>query len=228
MKLGERLTAIAGLTGGYSIADIGTDHAYLPAYLILNGLAPRAIGIEVHAGPYQAAQEMVERASLKDRIELRFGNGLAPLEPGEVEAVAIAGMGGATIIDIVRARPEIMTGLRRLVLQPMTAAGSVRRWLTENGWILTEEKLVWEEGRLYEIIAAEPGRSEHFEDILYDIGPVLWQEKPPLLSVHLEQLIVQTERIIGEMLKSEQAIQSPKFQELQNKMRALEEKRRCL
>lgn len=229
MKLGERLKTIAiRVAGGGPMADIGTDHAYLPIYLIEQGDIPRAIAVEVCEGPFQAAKEMIQRAGLADKIELRFGNGLEPLRPGEVSTIAIAGMGGSTIIDILERSPDIIAGVKRLVLQPMTGAGALRRWLAEHGWRLEDEELAYEEGRLYEIIVAEQGEAGGFDDVLYEIGPVLWLKKPPLLLTHIEQLLTHTGRIVAEMGQSPKAVQSSKYRELTRRIQALEERRVCL
>lgn len=229
MKLGERLSAIAVFAaGGGPLADIGTDHAYLPIYLLEQNLIPRAIAVEVHEGPYQAAREMISRAGLSDRIDLRFGNGLEPLQPGEAATICIAGMGASTMIDILSGRPDVTVNAQRLILQPMTAAGTLRRWLTENGWKLVDEELVFEEGRLYEIITAQQGKTGCFEDILYEIGPVLWTKRSPLLLIHIEQILAHTGRILQEMGQSEKAAQSAKYHKLKLTMLALEEKRTCL
>lgn len=229
MKLGERLNAIAlRAAGGGPMADIGTDHAYLPIYLIEQDYIPRAIAVEVREGPFQTAKDMIQRAGLTDRIDLRFGNGLEPLRPAEVNTIAIAGMGGATIIEILEGRPDVTAAAQRLILQPMTAAGALRRWLGKHGWRLADEELVHEEGRLYEVIVAEQGEAESFDDILYEIGPVLWAKKPPLLLTHIEHILAHTGRIVEEMGQSAKAVQSPKYQELTRRMQALEERRICL
>ena len=229
MKLGERLQAIAVFAaGGGPVADIGTDHAYLPIYLVLHDYVSKAIAVEVKEGPYQAARDMIERSNLAKQIDLRFGNGLEPLRVGEADTVTIAGMGGATIVDILNARPAVTASIKRLVLQPMIAAGTLRRWLAANGWSIIDETLVVDEGRLYEIIAAEPGRSAEFEDILYEIGPVLWAKRSPLLERHIDQLLSNIERILEEMTQSPTAIQSLRYEELSRRKLALEEKRKCL
>jgi tRNA (adenine22-N1)-methyltransferase len=229
VKLGERLNAIAALVPeGKPLADIGTDHAYLPVTLLKEGKIPSAIAVEVHEGPYQAAREAIHRSGVQDRISLRFGDGLTPLSPGEAGTVVIAGMGGSTIIDILNGEPEVTASIARLVLQPMLAAAAVRRWLLAHNWHIVDEMLVTDEDRLYEIIAAERGVSPEIEEVLLDIGPVLWSKKPPLLLQHIEQIIAQAAKIVQDMKQSPKAVHTARFDELQKKLLALEEKRRCL
>lgn len=229
MRLGERLKTIAKLVEfGSRLADIGTDHAYLPIYLIQNGIISLAVAGEVNKGPFKAAQEAIERLDLSSKISLRLGNGLSVVSPGEVDTAVIAGMGATTIIGILQEQPQVVVSLRRLIIQPMVAAPLVRRWLTSNGWKLVEEKLVIDDGKLYEIIAAERGDSPEFEPVLYEIGPILWKDRSPLLEVHIDQLIGQAKRIINEMMTGNDFEDSPKYAEYVEKLRQLEAQKTCL
>jgi tRNA (adenine22-N1)-methyltransferase len=229
VKLGNRMAAIAAMIpAGSRVADIGTDHAYLPIHLVETGIISGAIAGDIHKGPFQAALAAVGRVDLQDRISVRFGDGLAVLSPGEADTAIIAGMGGASIIEILSARPEVTASLIRLVLQPMLAAGAVRRWLVLNGWRLVEESLAEEDGRIYEIMAAEQGASGDFEPILLEIGPLLWKRRHPLLKPHLAGLIAPLKRVVAEMAGSIQAANSVKYLEYQKKIALLEERYECL
>jgi len=230
VKLSKRLATIAALVPPVSrLADIGTDHAYLPVYLVSEGIVPSAIAGEVNEGPFRAAGEALARVGLVGKVDLRFGDGLAVLAPGEADTAVIAGMGGQTIVEILAARPEVTASLSCLVLQPMSAAGLVRRWLADNGWRLVAETLVAEDGQMYEIIAAAPGAAaEQYEPILYEIGPLLWTMRHPLLRPHIEALLAQARRVAAEMAASPQAVSSPKYAEYLAKIDCLEEKLACL
>ena len=229
MKLGSRLAALAAFVPqGARIADIGTDHAYLPIELVQKNIAISAVAGDVHIGPYHAAKENIEGLGLQHKIAVRFGDGLSVLSPGEVDTVVIAGMGGSTIIEILNSSPEITSSLRRLILQPMIATGTVRRWLNTNKWEIVEEALVQDEGKLYEIVVAEQGETFTVEPIMYDIGMILWEHKPALLALHIENLIAQTERVLHEMATSPSARNSSKYDEYVERRKQLEAKRRCL
>lgn len=229
LQLGKRLAVLASFVLPQScIADIGTDHAYLPIYLCTHGICRAAVAVDVHAGPYQAAKETLRRLGLSDQIALRLGDGLQVVAAGEVDTVIIAGMGGTTMLDILQAKPEVTTALTRLILQPMNAAATLRQWLVQHGWYIVQEELVEEDGKLYEIIVAEPGPCESMEEVLYEIGPRLWAEQPPLLVEHVQQLIKQTERIIHSMQASAQAVSSAKYHFLMDKHRQLEDRYRWL
>lgn len=229
LKLVGRLAALAELVPeGSRVADIGTDHAYLPIELVQGHIVTSAIAGDVHLGPWKAAKEHVDALGLTHRISVRLGDGITVLSPEEVDVVIIAGMGGQTIIEILTGKPEVTKSLKRLILQPMVAANTVRRWLNENQWDVVDERLVQEEGRLYEIVVAEPGRATSCEPIMYDIGEKLWRDKPELLSVHIDQLIAQTKRVLQEMSLSDNAKKSQKYHEYTERLQQLEAKRRCL
>lgn len=229
MRLAGRLAALAAFVPqGARLADIGTDHAYLPIELIQDNIIVSAIAGDIHVGPYKAAKEHVEALGLEQKISVRLGNGMAVLSPREVEVAVIAGMGGQTIIEILNNSIEVTKSLDRLILQPMVAAASVRRWLGENGWYLADERLVLDDGRLYEVIVAEQGEALICEPVMYDIGQKLWNDKSELLILHVDQLISQTKRILGEMAVSSNARQSLKYGEYKEKLKQLEAKRQCL
>jgi tRNA (adenine22-N1)-methyltransferase len=229
LRLVGRLAALAAFVPqGMRLADIGTDHAYLPIELVQDNVIVSAIAGDVHVGPYKAAKEHVEALGLEQRISVRLGNGMAVISPGEVEIVVIAGMGGQTIIEILNNNPEVTKSLNRLILQPMVAAASVRRWLEKNGWHIVDEQLVQDDGRLYEIVVAEQGISPVYESIMYDIGQKLWNDKPEFLTLHIDQLISQTKRVLGEMAASSNARKSLKYDEYKERLKQLEAKRQWL
>ena len=155
MKLDQRLSAVAALVRlGSRLADIGTDHAYLPVWLVQNGVCPAAIAADLRPGPLEAARRHVAAAGLEDRISLRLGDGLAPVFPGEADDIVIAGMGGETIAAILSAADWLADARLRLVLQPMSRAEETRRWLLKNGFSVTEERLVRDGRWLYPVMAA--------------------------------------------------------------------------
>ncbi|MBQ4897529.1 tRNA (adenine-N(1))-methyltransferase [Paenibacillus sp. Marseille-P2973] len=158
MKLSARLQHIADrLSPGCRLADIGSDHALLPVYAVQNGRASFAVAGEVNDGPLEAAKRQVAEAGESKRVSVRKGDGLAVVEPGEVDAITIAGMGGALIASILEAGKDKLAGVKRLVLQPNVGEDIVRSWLIANGWYLSEEIILEEDGKIYEILTAETG-----------------------------------------------------------------------
>ncbi|MBC9783197.1 tRNA (adenine(22)-N(1))-methyltransferase TrmK [Heliobacterium chlorum] len=219
-ELSPRLQRIAdAVPQGSFLADIGTDHAYLPVYLVKKGIIPRAIGVEVHPGPLEAAKQHVIAFRVSEQIDIRPGDGLAPLHPGEVQAITIAGMGGGTIQSILEAGEKTgkLTGVSRLILQPLEGAKELRQWLSGHGWSFVEEDLVAEGHRIYEVIVLDKNiKSEppmtilsgtassetsplgisFSEDVIWELGPLLLQNRHPLLIQVVERLLERDRRAL--------------------------------
>ena len=169
--LDKRLSAVAALgRQGSRLADIGTDHAYLPVHLVQAGVCPSAIASDIGAGPLDAARRTVTENGLTSEIALRLGNGLATVSAGEVEDIAIAGMGGETIAAILEAAPWVQDEGVRLILQPMTRAEDLRRWLLSHGFAILEEHLITDGRHLYPVMAAEYTAAPVCEDELAIYG----------------------------------------------------------
>jgi tRNA (adenine22-N1)-methyltransferase len=223
MRLDGRLSAAAELVPrGASVADIGTDHAYLAIALIQKREAAKVIASDKNEGPCAAARRMLSEAGLSKRVPVRCGDGLSVLVPGEVDTVCIAGMGGGLIASILAAQPGVLAEVSRLVLQPMNDAATLRRWLYENGWHIAEESLATADGRLYEIIAAEPGGEATPEPWLLTLGPKLFQDRPPLFAQHVAAQTERLRRVLRGMERSETARKSEAYQNIAAELRAVE------
>ena len=171
ITLDKRLSAVAALVRqGSRLADIGTDHAYLPVHLVQAGVCPSAIASDIGEGPLDAARRTVTENGLTSEIALRLGNGLATVSAGEVEDIAIAGMGGETIVMILEAAPWVKSADIRLILQPMTRAEDLRRWLLSHGFTILEEHLITDGRHLYPVMAAEYTAAPVCEDELAIYG----------------------------------------------------------
>lgn len=203
MKLTDRLAAAVSLIPpGTVIADIGTDHAYIPVSVCESGRCPSAIAADIVPGPLAAAVAHVRGAGLTDRIDCRLGDGLTCLKAGEADGAVICGMGGPLMVRILRDSYDVWQSLRFVVLQPQSEAGALRRYLYEQGWHIEDERLVIDDGRLYEMMRAVPGRAEALPDWLYDIGPVNWQRRDPLLSRKIDILMETKSHILEGLKKS--------------------------
>ena len=155
IKLTNRLKAVAELvTPCDAFADIGTDHAYLPAWLIQNGVVRRAVAADIHKKPLENAQKTISLYGLENQIELRLSDGFAKILPEEAGEIAVAGMGGEQIAAMIENTPWLKTGDKHLILQPMTHYEDVRRALCENGFSILCEKTVTEGERVYLVISA--------------------------------------------------------------------------
>ncbi len=153
--LDKRLAAVAvRVRQGSRVADIGTDHAYLPVALVQRGCCPSAIAADLRTGPAERARQTIREAGLQERIEVRLGDGLAPVQPEEVDDIVIAGMGGETIAAILEAAPWTQNERYQLVLQPMSKPEVLRRFLMTHGFSIVHEQPVEEPPRWYTVLTA--------------------------------------------------------------------------
>ncbi|HHT46511.1 MAG TPA: SAM-dependent methyltransferase [Firmicutes bacterium] len=207
MKLRPRLAGVASLVpSGSVVADIGTDHAYLPVHLVKEKSCPRVIAVEKSSDNCRTALETVNLFNLYHQVEVRIGDGLLALkEEDGVEVVVIAGLGGKTICKMLIAAGTRLRGYKRMVLQPMSDLPLVRRWLVAQGFYFPEEKLVKEKKHFYEIIAVEKGNQEIVEPIFLELGPTLLKGRDPLLVPWLEHKLKIYEQVIGGLLRSREA-----------------------
>ncbi|MCD8501239.1 MAG: tRNA (adenine(22)-N(1))-methyltransferase TrmK [Bacillaceae bacterium] len=229
-KLSKRLTAVVNqVTRGSKLADIGSDHAYLPCYAVLSGLISKAIAGEVNRGPFDSAIEQVRKLGLQDKIDVRKGNGLEVLQPSEVDVITIAGMGGTLITTILDEGIDKLAGVKRLVLQPNVSAIQVRKWLRENNWGLTNEEILEEDGVIYEVLTADfndkesPYSNEHLELELL-VGPFLLKQKKPEFKKKWQQEIEGWKRVLKqfELATSSTEVEQKKS-ELLRKIQSVEE-----
>lgn len=154
-RLSPRLEAIAGLIpAGQMVADVGTDHGLLPIALTRRGSVKGAIAIDRRAAPLALATANVAAAGLSERIQLRLGDGMAALKPGEAAVAIMAGLGWRTICRLIALADADGLGLRWLVLQPERDPWLLRAFLAEQGWRIEDEALVQDGGRLYTAIRA--------------------------------------------------------------------------
>lgn len=157
MTLTKRLQAVADLVPkGCHFADIGTDHAYLPVWLLQNGVVDRAIAGDIRQGPLDHARATAQRYGCTEQLSFRLSDGLGGLEAHEADCIAIAGMGGEAIISILSAAPWTRENVR-LILQPQSNLPELRRWLTKNDYRIMQEQCLYEEGHWYSVLLVEGG-----------------------------------------------------------------------
>jgi tRNA (adenine22-N1)-methyltransferase len=155
MQISKRLEAVAGMvTSGSVLADIGTDHAYIPIYLTEAGRIPHAVAMDVNKGPLQKAREHIADCGLEQQIETRLSDGLAALAPGEAQSVLIAGMGGPLTVRILQDGRDKLAGCRELILQPQSDIKAVRAYIEREGWQIVREEMICEDGKYYPMMRA--------------------------------------------------------------------------
>ena len=190
MQLSKRLlTAVEMITKGNIVADIGCDHAYTSIYLCKEKIAPKVIAMDVNKGPLIGAKAHIEEAGLIDSISLRLSNGLEKLLPNEVDTVLLCGMGGLLMIKILSDYPEATASVKELILQPQSEVGEVRHFLHKQGYEITKEHMLKEDGKFYVMMRAvksdEPQQYETECDYIY--GKLLLEEKNEVLLAYLDR-----------------------------------------
>jgi len=204
MQLSQRLSSVASMvTAGNCLADVGTDHGYVPIYLYERNVISHAIAMDVNKGPLERATLHIAESGMKDAIETRLSDGLAALKPGEADSVVIAGMGGPLIIRILSAYPEVTASLKELILQPQSEIPEVRRWLYEQGYEIIEEHMVFEDGKYYPMFkAVKNPQAEKLTDLEYKFGKISVLGEPSVLKAYLIREIT-NKQVILEKLKEE-------------------------
>lgn len=157
MELTPRLETIAQqVPQGSILADVGTDHALLPVWLLLEGRISHAIASDLREGPLSRAKETVEQHGVANQVSLRLCDGLSGIQDGEADVVAIAGMGGETIAAILEQAPWTKEHTL-LLLQPMTSFPDLRKWLLDHGYTVEKETICREGSRMYTILTVRGG-----------------------------------------------------------------------
>ncbi len=204
LNLNPRLEKIAKLIPPCrSLADIGTDHAYIPIYAVLCGLADFAVASDVNPGPVKRAEENVKRYGLDKKISLRLGNGLETINPDEAEVIVIAGMGGLLISNILEASREIVNSAKLLILQPMTAQRELREYLVKIGLAPGTEYLVAEEDKIYNIFAVSQNSQTTYTEQELIFGKGLEKTSPEFFEKHQLVLTNKFKKQLSGLVKSQ-------------------------
>ncbi len=195
--LTPRLMAIAeAVLPEKPMADIGTDHGYLPVELVRSGKIPNAIAADINAMPLEKAKGCIREAGVEDRIETRLGSGLSVLKPGEVSTIVMAGMGGYLIRDLLAAEKEIAEKAECLILQPMNNGAILRHYLEEHGFKIIDERIAKEAPRVYEIIVAVKGQMTITDPLDYEIGYQARMCRHPLFKDLIELKLEKEHKIL--------------------------------
>lgn len=217
MELSKRLKAVAELvTPGMRLADVGTDHGYIPIYLTEAGVIPSAIAMDINKGPLERAKEHIWEHGLEGKIQTRLSDGLKNLQMNEADCMIAAGMGGGLVIRILSEERDTAGSLKELILQPQSEIDSVRKYLTEEGYRIVAEDMVYEDGKYYPMMKAVPcmagaGEIPYSEEEL-EFGRVLLQQAHPVLGQFLEREMEIQNRILS-ALESQESVRAKKRME---------------
>ena len=213
LELTPRLRMVGDLIpAGARLADVGTDHAYLPAALMLEGKIPFAIAADLRQGPLSRAKETVREYGLNGKIAFRLCDGLKGIRPEEVDAVSIAGMGGETIAMILEAAPWTRANGTALVLQPMSSMPELRTWLGQNGYAILEERLAREGDTIYTALRVAAGEMAPMTAAEVYAGK---NTNDPLRGAWLDHWISRTARAVDGMAQARQVDVQQRRQELE-------------
>lgn len=211
MKISARLQCVASfVTPSYRLADIGTDHGYVPIHLVSEGIIPSALAMDINVGPLERAKEHIIMEGLEDKIKVRLSNGLDKLKDGETDSVLIAGMGGALIIDILERGREVLKSVKELILSPHSEIDEVRKYLVKNDYVITKEEMIYDASKYYvimkcisrEVIIKDEGSVESaflndkYEEYEYLYGKRLIESKSEVLTEYLKKEKLNFEKII--------------------------------
>ena len=217
IPLTPRLSCIASHVHAKTIADIGTDHAYIPIRLVQDGVCSHAIASDIRQGPLDIAGANIKKYGLADKIETRLGAGLSTIVPNEVQDIIIAGMGGEMIISIL-AQDEKTAKNSRLILQPMNAQYELRHFLLEHGYKICAEDIAVEGFKVYNLIIATAGEGTKFDcDAFYHLPPYL------VSNPNFDALYAKKRRELEKVIRGLEASSSPDEEKLMKYKKWLKE-----
>ena len=223
--LSMRLERVAAhMPAGARLADIGSDHGYLPVALMRRGLIAAAVAGEVALTPFHAAQRTVRDNGLEQQITVRRANGLEAIEPqDDITAISLCGMGGETIRDILENGKTRLSGQERLILQPNGGEQPLRQWLMENDYRIVCEELLSENSFYYEIIVAErAGPVLYSAEELY-FGPLQMQARSPVFLSKWQRILRHKQQTLAQFAKARQAVPDVKVHEVAQQARWITE-----
>ncbi len=206
MKLSDRLERIAAkaaeVTEGY-VADVGTDHGFVPIRLMEIGNVKHVVAMDVRKGPLSRATEHVREYQMEDQIETRLSDGLKELKAGEADTVIIAGMGGELMLSILRDGAHMQDSVKHYVLSPQSELSAFRHGLEELGLSIAEEQMLMDEGKYYVILNVTPGTMHYEREYEYRYGADLIRKQNPVLKEFLERELAQGEELLAHLSRME-------------------------
>ncbi len=219
LELTARLQLLADwVPQGAALVDVGTDHAYLPVWLMLEGRLCSAIACDLRSGPLSRGRRTAEQYNVDGQITFRLCNGLAGISPQEADTVVIAGMGGENIAAILAAAPWTTDGHHTLLLQPQSRAEELRAFLSTNGYTIFREQLVVDRGTMYPVIEAAAGTQTLSLGQLYG-GACLTHD--PLGGRYLVEQILRLQAAVAGLNRTDRPEAAKKADQLRDIMGSL-------
>ena len=211
------------VTPGKRLADIGTDHGYVPIWLYEQGRIPFALAMDLREGPLQRAAEHIRMHGLDEKIKTRLSDGLEKLLPGETDSIVIAGMGGMLVIKILTQGQTVLDSIQELILQPQSDLDAVREYLHRTGFVIVQEEMVFEEGKYYPMMKAVHGENTDDRKIWFLYGRLLLENRHPVLESYLQKEYDSCCKLLEKLSKTATEVSSRRCEELLEKKHLIEE-----
>lgn len=232
MQLSKRLSAVAEMVSkGNRLVDVGTDHGYLPIYLIENDQIPSAIAMDINKGPIQRAKEHIKEHNLEKYIDTRLSDGVTALNADEGDTLVIAGMGGGLVVKIISEGKTILANFKEFVLQPQSELEQVRRFIVENGYYIIEENMVLDEGKYYPMMKVV--KADNFENTINEhnynkavflkYGKGLLENKNEVLKLFLEKELRTYSNILEKLSANSQENAINRINEINEEIKYIKE-----
>lgn len=197
IKLSKRLMAVAEyIAPGSCAADIGTDHGYLPVWLVQNEICRRVIAADIRSGPLARAKASASEYLVMDKVQFVLTDGLAGIPPESIDTVVIAGMGGETIIKILAAAHWLKRGGHELIIQPQSKIDVLTMWLCHEGYKIAGQRLAADRGDIYTVMRIKPGEMEKPDDAGLYISKALYESGDSLLPAYIDMAISKLRRAL--------------------------------
>lgn len=224
MQLSKRLQAVARLvTPGSRLADVGTDHGYVPIWLFEQGQILSAIAMDLRKGPLERAREHIQMHGLDAHIETRLSDGLDKLLPGEADSIVIAGMGGMLVVKILSQGQKLLSSVKELILQPQSDLDAVREYLHRTGFVIVKEDMIFEDGKYYPMMKAVHGENTDDRKIWFLYGRLLLENRHPVLKSYLEKEYDGCCKLLEKLSRTSTEMAKRRCEELSEKKLLIEE-----
>lgn len=224
MQLSKRLQAVARLvTPGSRLADVGTDHGYVPIWLFEQGQILSAIAMDLRNGPLERAREHIQMHGLDAHIETRLSDGLDKLLPGEADSIVIAGMGGMLVVKILSQGQKLLSSVKELILQPQSDLDAVREYLHRTGFVIVKEDMIFEDGKYYPMMKAVHGENTDDRKIWFLYGRLLLENRHPVLKSYLEKEYDGCCKLLEKLSRTSTEVAKHRCEELSEKKLLIEE-----
>lgn len=222
MQLSKRMQAVANLiTPTEALADVGTDHGYIPIYAVEEKIVNHAIAMDINHGPIQRAASHIAEHGLEAYIETRCCDGVAGLKPEEVQTVVVAGMGGGLMQKIMEDGKEVLKTVSEIILQPQSEVEKFRYYLAEHGWFIEKEDMVFEDGKYYPMMRVVHGTMEITNPLYGKFGIYLLEERHPVLKAFLQKSLEANAAIVQKLYENGRTDEDERVKELKKEMQDL-------